>query len=154
MDAVGLTSLIVSAVALVISGFAPIQDRALARNPVVYAEFNKHSGVTASTVNSTTIGSRDLTVRFRISGTGAAYEPVVHVTDEAEGNVRRIKWTVVELDRILCADKGAIELFIEAIISEPVIYGVLSFDSPRWVFRGAKPVHFRFPIPLHVGPEV
>ncbi|AZL13802.1 hypothetical protein CXR25_13965 [Brevibacterium aurantiacum] len=154
MDAVSLTSLIVSGVALIISGLALIQDRVLAHNPVVYAEFNKHSGVTESTVNSATIGSRDMTVRFRVSGTGAAYEPVVHLTDEAEGATRKIKWAVVELDRILSADKGAIELFIEAIVSEPGVYVVFTFDSPRWIFRGTRPVHFRFPVPLHVGPEV
>ncbi len=152
IDLAGISSVAVSAVALIVAALALAQDRSLAQNPVVCASFNAKNGQTSKTTQNgmsrAGFGSRDYSIDFKVQGPGAVYDPSVTVEDTRNDD-DDLKWAYRQKDDVLTAGSGSVEIFIEAHVTKPGLFVVFSFDRPRRFRRGATTVHYRYAIPRH-----
>lgn len=152
IDLAAVSSVAVSAVALIVAALALAQDRSLAQNPIVCASFTgKHGMLTRGTqdgLSRTSFGPRDYSIEFKVQGPGAVYDPSVTVED-ARDDDGGVKWAYREKDSVLTAELGSVEIFVQAHVTKPGLSVVLSFDRPRRFRRGATAVHYRYAIPRH-----
>lgn len=152
IDLAAVSSVAVSAVALIVAALALAQDRSLAQNPIVCASFNaKHGQLTKGVQDGfsrISFGPRDYLIEFKVQGPGAVYAPSVAMEDTRKDD-GGLKWAYRQKDNVLTAESGSVEIFIEAYITKPGLFVVFSFDRPRRFRRGATAVHYRYAIPRH-----
>lgn len=152
IDLAGISSVAVSAVALIVAALALSQGRSLAQNPIVFASFNPEHGArpygTSGRGSGIAYGPKDYSIDFKLLGPGAVYDPTVTV-DDTRVDDGDIKWTYLRKDDILTAGSGIVEIFLEGRVSKHGLYVILSFDRPRRFRRGASAVHYRYAIPRH-----
>ena len=152
IDMAGISSVAISAVALIVAALALAQDRSLAQNPIVCATFNaKHGQLTKGVQDGfsrISFGPRDYLIKFKVQGPGAVYDPSIALED-ARRDDGALKWAYRQKDDVLTAGSGSVEIFIEAHVTKPGLFVVFSFDRPRRFRRGATTVHYRYAIPRH-----
>lgn len=148
IDLAAVSSVAVSAVALIVAALALAQDRSLAQNPIVCASFNKKNGSRPYGVSGVVVGPRDYSIDFTLQGPGAIYAPSVTVEDNRDDD-GGLKWAYRQKDDVLTAESGSVEIFIQAHVTKPGLFVVLSFDRPRRFRRGAATVHYRYAVPRH-----
>lgn len=148
IDLAGISSVAVSAVALIVAALALAQDRSLAQNPIVLASFTAGHGTRPYGTSGVAFGPRDYSIDFKLQGPGAIYNPTVKV-DDTRVDDGEIKWTYLHQDDILTAESGVVRIFIEGQVRDFGLFVVLSFDRPRRFRRGARAVHYRYAIPRH-----